>query len=223
MKFSHKRPVITQLFVLISTFAILTTQTAFALAATESRAAAGEITVSGTATKGEKPAVLVNGEPAFTGRTFFSGGTITTESNSATVDFGKLGRIVLGPASTLNLSVSATSISGTLSSGTLQVSYPSGVGVTIATPDDTVKTEHDKGGSFGVTVTSAGTNVISEKGVVRYNNGQTLAGKQDDDDDDHDHDDWTWIAIVAGGAAVAGLIIYIVARDEDEDVVSPVR
>lgn len=222
MKFSHNRTLVSRLFVLVSAFAILTSQTAFAFAVSGSRATSGEITVGGSAKKGEKPFVLVNGDPAFSGRTFFSGGTITTESNSATVDFGKIGRLILAPGSTLNLSVSEGGISGTLSSGNLHVSYADGVAVTIATPNDTVKTEHNSAGSFAIAVTPDGTNVVAEKGVVSYNNGQTLLGNQDDDDDDHDHDDWTWVAIVAVGGAVAGLIIYMAVRNDD-DVMSPVR
>lgn len=221
MNFSHNRPVWSQLVVLVSVFTLLASQTMFAFGSKASRVAAGEITVGGIAGKGEKPFVLVNGDPAFSGRTFISGGTIVTEANPATVDLGKLGRVILAPGSTLTLSVSETNISGTLASGNLNVSYGDGVAVMITTPNDLVKNEHSTAGSFTVGVAAEGTKVIAEKGVVRYNNGLTLAGTQDDDDDDHDHDDWTWIAIVVGGVAVAGLITYIALRDED--VASPVR
>ncbi|HVF30845.1 MAG TPA: hypothetical protein VNA22_07740 [Pyrinomonadaceae bacterium] len=221
MNFPHRRSSFSRLLTLISAFALLTTQTMFVFAASDSRAVAGEITVRGTARTGEKPFVLVNGDRAFSGRTFFSGGTITTESSSATVDFGKLGRLEIGPGSTLNLSIYANKISGTLSSGRLNVAYAVGVAVSITTPDDVVTSEHQNGGSFAVAITAAGANVAAEKGMVRYNNGQTVAGTQDDDDD-HDHNDWTWIAIVAGGVAAGALILYMALRDDD-DVVSPVR
>lgn len=221
MNFSHNRPLWSQLVVFVSVFTLLTSQTMFVFAAKESRAAVGEITVSGIAKRGEKPFVLVNGDPAFSGRTFISGGTITTEADSATVDLGKIGRLVLAPGSTLTLSVSASSISGTLANGNVHVSYGGGVDVVISTPDDTVKSEHVTGGSFAVAVAAERSTVMAEKGVVRYNNGRTLAGTQDDDDDDHDHDDWTWIAIVAVGGAVAGLITYVALRDDDN--VTPVR
>jgi hypothetical protein len=214
---------LSRLIVLIAAFSILTTQTMWVYSASIPNAPhAGEITVGGPAKRGEKPFVLVNGDAAFSGRTFFSGSTIATGPNSATVDFGKVGRLVIGPGSTLNLSVSANGISGSLSSGDLQVSYTKDVEVKISTPDDTVTSENNRGGSFAVGVTPDGTSVAARKGIVRYGNGRRLAGSQDDDDDDHDHDDWTWVAIVAAGAAVAGLIIYIALRDEDE-VVSPVR
>lgn len=221
MKFTHNRSLLSRLIVLVSAFAILTTQTAFVFAVSESRTAAGEITVSGSVKGIEKPFVLVNGDPAFSGRTFFSGGTITTESSSATVDLGKIGRVELAPGSTLSLSVSGNVISGTLSSGNLNVSYADGIEVKIVTPHDTVTSEQRSGGSFAVGVSPDATSVASGKGLVRYNSGQTIAGTQDDDDD-HDHDDWTWIAVVAVGAAVAGLIVYIATRDEDENV-SPTR
>jgi hypothetical protein len=220
MKFTHNRSLLSRLIVLVSAFAILTTQTAFVFAVSKSRTAAGEITVSGPAKSGEKPFVLVNGDPAFSGRTFFSGGTITTESSSATIDFGKMGRVELAPGSTVSLSVEAGVIFGTLSNGNLSVSYADGVEVKISTPHDTVTTEQKSGGNFAVGVTPDATTVTSGKGLVRYNNGRTIAGTQDDDDD-HDHDDWTWIAIVAVGAAVTALIVYVALRDEEE--VSPVR
>jgi hypothetical protein len=221
MNFSHNRPLWSKLVVFVSVFTLLTSQTMFVFAATGSRAAVGEITVSGVAKKGEKAFVLVNGDPAFSGRTFISGGTITTEANSATVDLGKIGRLILAPGTSLTLAVSGTNISGTLASGDVDVSYGDGIEVMITTPNDLVRNEHTTAGSFAVGVAAEGTEVIAGKGVVRYNNGLTLAGTQDDDDDDHDHDDWTWIAVVVGGAAVAGLITYFVLRDDE--VASPVR
>src|SRR5215204_5914480 len=157
MKSINSRQVFSHLVAFVLTFAILTGQTMFAFSLREASSASGEITVSGPAKAGEKPFVLVNGDPAFSGRTFLSNGTITTtESSSANVNFGKIGRISLGPGSTLTLNVSETSISGKLLSGSIRVANGEGVAVKIDTPNDAVTNEANAASRFSIDVAAGG-------------------------------------------------------------------
>ena len=112
---------------------IFTTSSMIALAGTDkNKSLMGEITVSGQSANGNAPFVLLNGEQALTGRTFFSGGTISTpESVSSTVKLGKLGYISLEPNTTLSLSFDEKAISGTISAGNINVFNAEGVDVNI--------------------------------------------------------------------------------------------
>lgn len=93
---------------------------------------AGEIVVTGSNTNGEEPFVLLNGERALNGRTFFSSGVITTtEKSGATIKLEKLGYINLSPNSVLTLNFSENTISGTLTAGNIEVFNNDGVAVNI--------------------------------------------------------------------------------------------
>ena len=93
---------------------------------------AGEIIVSGHNTSGVEPLVMLNGERAFSGRTFFDSGVVTTsETASATVKLGKLGYINLAPNSAMSLSFSENTISGKVISGDVQVFNNEGVTVNV--------------------------------------------------------------------------------------------
>lgn len=221
MKSRSDRSVFSHLTVFVLTLAILAGQTTFVLALPEKNSSAGEITVTGTAVAGEKPFVMVNGERAFSGRTFFSNGTITTtESSSASINFGRIGRINLGPNSKLTLNVTDSSITGTLSNGNIQVANSDGVAVKIDTPKDSVTNEANAASRFTVNVVADVANVAAESGAVRYNNGNTLA--KDDDDDDDDDDGNIWIPIVVFGGTIGAVLAFSVFDDDDE-IVSPVR
>ena len=206
---------------LLSLLAFRTT-TAFTLPARG--AAAAEIMVTGQSDAGEKPFVIVNGERAFNGRTFFSNGTIsTTETSSATITIGKLGRVELAPASSLSLTFSDGSISGVLSKGQVSVANVKGVSVRIETPDDSIKNDGSSASRFAVAVSSGHTGVAVMKGTVSNNSGQAIKDDDDDDDDDDDHwKAWAWGGVIAA-AAVAIILIVVLTDDDDDDTVSPVR
>jgi hypothetical protein len=100
--------------------AILATYSMVGLAAPGK--AAGELTVSGKNVNGESPFVLVNGEAARSGRSVFSGSTITTpETASAVMSLGKFGKIELAPATSLTLTFDEKGIFGDLTSGKVTV------------------------------------------------------------------------------------------------------
>ena len=103
----------------------------FALAKSENKSLAGEITISGQNFNGGESSVTLNGENVFSGRTFFSSGVIATNNAAATVRLGKLGYLNLTPNSVLSLNFSENNISGLLSAGEVEVFNTEGVKVNI--------------------------------------------------------------------------------------------
>lgn len=173
---------------------IFTTSSMIALAGTENKSLMGEITVSGQNTNGSAPSVLLNGESAFTGRTFFSNGTITTpDAVTSTVKLGKLGYVTLSPNTTLTLSFDEKTISGTLSAGRAKVYNAEGVDVKIQN--------------------------LTAASVVPVSKAQ-----DDDDDDDGVFGNSAVGPVLVFAGIVAAAVILVVVNDDDDDlVVSPVR
>jgi hypothetical protein len=186
--------------------------------------AAAEITVTGSRDGGQKPFVLVNNDRALNGRTFFSGGTIsTTGTSSANLNLGKLGTVTLSPNSELTLSFSDSRISGRLSNGSATVFNVDGVAVQIDTPHDSITNEATSSSRFSVSIVEGQTAVAVAAGNVGSYNGIALISKQDDDDDDDD-DDWKGWAAAGVIAGIIGVVVVVIALSDDEDeVVSPVR
>lgn len=173
---------------------IFTTSSMIALAGTENKSLMGEITVSGNKANGNAPFVLLNGENAFTGRTFFSNGTITTPENvTSTVKLGKLGYITMSPNTVLSLSFDEKTISGTLSAGDIQVFNADDVNVNIKNvsnsnvsvlPMNKAQKDDDKGGVFG----------------------NSAAGP-----------------VIVFAAIVAAVVILVIVHNDDDGIVSPTR
>ena len=181
--------------------AILATYSMVALAGPGK--AAGELAVSGKTVNGEAPFVFVNGEVARSGRSVFSGSTITTsDSSNAVINLSKLGKIELAPNTALNLTFSENGISGDLTSGTVSV-LGSAENVTIKTPN-------------GKTVQLAAGQSVSVSGL-----------QDDDDDDDHGGAAWWVWGGIFGGAAV--VLLWTALSDNDVQVggggtvISPTR
>lgn len=176
-----------------------------ASAAPERNVSMGELIISGSGADGSEPAVMLNGEQAFSGRTFFSSGTIsTTESATATVKLGNLGSVQIAPNSVLGLSFGENAINGTLTSGQIKVLNSEGVIVNIVNAEGTAVN-------------------ATESGI--YNAETTALPAQQDDDDGKvsDKSQFALIAVFAGVVAVAA--IYVLTRDDDDvgGTVSPVR
>jgi len=88
----------------------------------------GELTVSATRIS-DAPPVMVNGEPASTGRTIFAGSTITTtDAGSAVVTLGTAARLQLAPGTTYVIS---DAVNGSLTAGS--VTLLSGKGLNVRT------------------------------------------------------------------------------------------
>lgn len=93
-----------------------------------------EITFSDNIQASENSSVKLNGENVVSGRTFFSGGVISTnEKSGATINLGKLGYLTLAPGTVLNLQFSENSINGTVSAGSVEVFNSENVAVNIET------------------------------------------------------------------------------------------
>jgi len=157
--------------------------------------AAGELAVSGKNVNGEAPFVFVNGEVARSGRSVFSGSTVTTsESTNAVINLNKLGQIELAPNTVLNLTFDEKGISGALTAGTVSV-IGAAANVNITTPN-------------GKTVQLSAGQSVSAAGV-----------KDDDDDDDDDHGGgaawWIWGGVFGAAAVV---IIWTALSDGDINV-----
>lgn len=187
---------------------ILTTSSMIALAGTDKKSLMGEITVSGQAANGGAASVMLNGESAFTGRTFFSSGTIATPENvNSTVSLGKLGSINLSPNTTLSLSFDEKTISGNLSAGQIRVFNAEGVEVKIQTNAGLVTNESNLAKSFTVN---------AEK-----------ASRQDDDDknDGTDGNSPLGPILVFSGIVATAVILVLVYNNDDEDsvAISPIR
>ena len=184
---------------------IFTSSSMIALAGTEKKSLMGEITVSGQMVDGHVASVLLNGESAFTGRTFFSAGTIATPANvNSTVSLGKLGSIYLSPNTVLNLSFDEKSISGTLSAGQIKVSNAEGVEVKIQTNAGLVTNELNPANSLTVN---------AEK-----------AARQDDDKDTDGNSPVGPIIVLGGIVAVAVIYVIVKNRNQDDAIsISPVR
>lgn len=172
---------------------IFTTSSMIALAGTGNKSLMGEITVSGKSIGSNAPFVLLNGENAFTGRTFFSNGTIVTPENvTSTVKLGKLGYIVMDPNTTLNLGFDETTISGTVSNGDIRVFNAEGVNVNIQNAN-----------SANVAV-------------------EPMNKKQDDKDKGMMGGSAVGPVLVLAGI-VAAVVIIVIVTNNDDNVVSPIR
>ncbi|MEO8042429.1 MAG: hypothetical protein ABI646_07465 [Acidobacteriota bacterium] len=180
--------------------AVLATYSMVALASPGK--AAGELAVSGKIVNGEAPFVFVNGEVARSGRSVFSGSTITTsDSSNAVLNLSRLGKIELAPNTALNLTFDEKGIFGELTSGT--------VSVLGAAENVNIKTMNGK------TFQLAAGQSVSAAGL-----------KDDDDDDDGGAAWWIWGGVFAGAAAV---ILWTALNDQDINVgsngtvISPTR
>lgn len=187
---------------------ILTTSSMIALAGTDNKSLMGEITVSGQTTSTGAASVMLNGESAFTGRTFFSSGTIVTPENvNSTVSLGKLGSISLSPNTTLSLNFTDKTISGTLSAGEIRVSNAEGVAVKIQTNAGLVTNESNLAKTYTVNAESAA---------------------RQDDDATKDGNSPVGPIIVFGGI-VAAAVIFVLVHNRDKDngagdvSISPIR
>lgn len=189
--------------------ALFLTTSMIALAA-PGKALSGEIIVSGTDSI-TGSTVMLNGEPAVSGRTFFTSAVISTpENRTATVNLGKLGRVSLSPSSTLSLSLAENAINGELSAGQMQVYGKDGVAVNIKTPDNRVTNKVGQPSNFAVDLRSGSTVATGEAELEK---GESAKADMSDKEKA-----WWVIGIIAA----ATIIIVVVVMDDDE-VESPVR
>ncbi|MGI8640654.1 MAG: hypothetical protein ACR2MG_12010 [Pyrinomonadaceae bacterium] len=207
--------------------AVFSTYTMTASALPENKSLMGELIVSGHNVNGNEVLATINGERAYSGRTFFSSGAIATSDNtSATVKLGKLGYINLTPNSNLSLSFSENKISGMLSAGQIKVFNNDGVEVNIQTADSLVSNEAQQKGVFTIDVRAGMTKTASENGLVYVNNGKTVVPVKAAQDDKNDTDgNSPLVPIIVFSAIVAVAVIYVVTKNGNDDraFISPRR
>lgn len=207
-------------------FAVFVASSMVALASPETKSAAGELIVSGNTANGT-PYAMLNGERAFSGRTFFSSGTVaTTEDNNATVKLGKLGSVNLAPNSILSLSFGDNKISGNLIAGQVKVSSSEGVEVKIQTPDQIVVGDASQNNVFTVNLLAGTTNASAEVGSVHTNNGSAVVPAAQTTSDDGN----SYVGpLIVFGAIVAVAAILVIRHNNNDNtgsgfaVISPTR
>jgi hypothetical protein len=164
---------------------------------------AGDLTVVGRTSNGT-PTVLVNGEPATSGRSIFSSSMIATPVDAvAIVSVGRSGKVEIAPDSVFHLTFDDNVLKGEITKGSIKV-------------------------------LAASNPVLVSNGqeVMAVNAGETAASagraQQDDDDDNNGGSAWIIWAVVFGGA-LAG-IIYATTRTNNytrlggnTTVISPIR
>ncbi|MCA1622453.1 MAG: hypothetical protein LC778_01400 [Acidobacteria bacterium] len=218
------------------TLAVFITSSMVTLAAPEKKSLMGELTVSGHDVNGEDAFVILNGERALSGRTFFSDSTVSTSENTTTtVKLGKLGFINLSPNSTLSLSFTENNISGNLSAGQIKVFNNEGVDVNIQTADGSVASDKAETGIFTVDVQSGMTMASADSGLISLNNGKTIVPvqtgqtgqtgqtTQQTTDDDDDGNSATGPLIIFGVIVGAAVVLVLRNNNDDDVVVSPRR
>ncbi|HEY0079369.1 MAG TPA: FecR domain-containing protein [Pyrinomonadaceae bacterium] len=208
--------------------AILSMYSMVALAAPQQgqTGASGDLSVVGE--------VSVNGTSAISGATVFTDSTINTaQGSSAVVSLGKLGRVELLPNSSLKLSFSETGVMGTLNSGRVRFSTPSGVAASVMTKDGSAVADSSQPSVFLVDVECGNTVVNTQSGRVELRSGngvkQVAAGNQDTAGTAAPGTRCTRLATPGmrgiGGGALAALLLaaggaiaaaILAARDDDE-------
>ncbi|MDQ4120224.1 MAG: hypothetical protein M3209_02000 [Acidobacteriota bacterium] len=133
----------------------------------------GEITVTGT--------VTVDGRNAVSGSTVASGSTIVTaENSSAVVSLGKIGRVELGPNTTMALKFDNSGIYGTLNLGKVRVMNMNGFNANISTLEGLTIADATQANTFVVEKECGHTHVDTIAGLVTLraggNDKQVAAG-----------------------------------------------
>lgn len=122
--------------------------------------------------------LTLDGSPAVSGQTFFSGSTAgAAERSRPALALGNLARLELSGGTTLKLDFSATSLGGSLAAGGARVYAPQGVAASLTTADATVASDPAAGPAlFGVQVSEEGTTLSVRAGRVEMRaGGRTLA------------------------------------------------
>ena len=175
--------------------------------------------------------VTVDGTPAVSGQTLFTGSRIAiAEKSQSIVDLGSGTRFVLASETDLTLDFSKTNIASFLGKGKLRGFVPAGLPLTLRTADAELTTDASQPAAFTVQFLGHTTMVNVQKGRVEVRVGERLqsvgagrvfssapgfSGQTESPDDD---DDKKKIGIfVAIGAAAAILAVALIGRDKDPE------
>jgi len=127
----------------------------------------GLITINGT--------VAINGTRAESGQTLFSGSTIRTDTESESlVNLRNSGRLKLGSGTTLNLGFSESTLSGSLTVGSVDCASPKGVRAEIMTADGAIVADPIQPAQFRIQVEECNTNLSVQSGHVGIRTGDKV-------------------------------------------------
>ena len=127
----------------------------------------GLITINGT--------VAINGARAESGQTLFSGSTIRTDTESESlVNLRNSGRLKLGSGTSLNLEFSESSLSGSLTVGSVDCASPTGVRAEITTADGAIVADPVQPAQFRIQVEECNTNLSVQSGHVGIRTGDKM-------------------------------------------------
>jgi hypothetical protein len=203
--------------------AVLSVYSMVTLAVPGAKVASGELSVSGQ--------VTVNGQKVISGGTFFSDSVIATSDHSAaTLSISKVGRLELGPNTSLRLSFTDNGIVGQLDSGSAHVSTLAGISVNLATKDGSAVVDGSQATAFTVNTAHGMTAIATEFGLAVLRTGGTVkqvaAGEnatagtpvpgapQNKDEDEGIHGTALAALLLAAGGAVAA-ILYAAMHNND--------
>lgn len=175
--------------------------------------------------------LTLDGSPAASGQTFFSGSTASAaERTRPSLALGNLARLELSGGTTLKLDFSETSLGGSLEAGGARVYAPPGVAASLTTADATVASDPAAGTAlFGVQVSEEGTTLTVRAGRVEMRaGGRTLAagageslraahGSAPEPPQGHNLSGKKKTGLFVGMAAALAAVILIVTRREEED------
>lgn len=209
-------------------FAVIVASSTVAWALPENRSATGELSLFGRGSGENAPFAMLNGERAFSGRTFFSASTVaTTADDAATLKLGKLGSITLSPNSILSLSFGDNKISGNLIAGQIKVFSNEGTEVKIQTAEKVVSNDAKRNGILTVEAQNGATFANTEtalNGEISAIPAQTPTSTTTTTQTTTDGNSYVGpLAIFGGVVAVAA--IYVITHNNDDGplVVSPTR
>ena len=129
---------------------------------------AGEITVAGGA--------AVDGSPAASGQTVFSGSAVSTAADSrSTVNLGALGRLELAPRTSLRLDFGgAAGTACALEAGRVRLFAPGGARSAVRTADAAVASVGEETAVFSVEYARGATSVSVQSGRVEVRAGEAV-------------------------------------------------
>jgi hypothetical protein len=140
---------------------------AFGSPSSIAKEATGLVTINGT--------VAINGTRAESGQTLFSGSTIRTDTESESlVNLRNSGRLKLGSETTLNLDFSESTLSGSLTRGSVDCASPKGVGAEIMTADGAIVADPVQSAQFRIQVEECNTNLSVQSGHVGIRTGEKV-------------------------------------------------
>jgi hypothetical protein len=188
------------------------------------KTATGQIVVNGD--------VTVNSTPATTGQTLFSGSTISTnEDSQSLVELGNTARLRLNPETSLAIGFSESSVSGTLTKGSVDYISPAGVSAVITTADGVIVPDSNGEAQFQVQVLNGKTFLSVTTGKVEMRDdgkvrsvsagesASTSPGAPLPQQNGMSGKKKAGLIILFGG--IAGIIIWLIVRDNGCKVFSP--